>query len=148
MDYLQKLRELKKEKELTNEEIAELADIPENTVARILSGGTQNPQFENVVRIVIALGGSVDQILGIADKNDEPMPSRVESVMTSYAELLKEKDKLLEEKNERIRALQADKKRHNRNMAALMIFIGVFVGVILFILLYDMLNGHMGYIRY
>lgn len=148
MDYLQKLRELKKEKALTNEEIAELADIPENTVARILSGGTQNPQFENVVRIVIALGGSVDQLLGIADKNDEPMPSRVESVMTSYAELLKEKDKLLEEKNERIRALQEDKKRHYRTMTKLMIFIGAFVGVILFILLYDMLNGHMGYIRY
>lgn len=58
MDYLKKLRELKKEKGLTNEDIAELADVPENTVAKIMSGTTQDPRFESVARIIIALGGS------------------------------------------------------------------------------------------
>ena len=148
MDYLKKLRELKKGKGLTNEEIAEIADVPENTVAKIMSGATQDPRFESVARIIIALGGSIDQLLGISDDKDEQMPSRVESVMNSYADLLKGKDEVIAEKNERIKELQEDKKRNHRTMAKLMIFIAVFVGVVLAIMLYDMLNGHMGYIRY
>lgn len=148
MDYLKRIREIKEERGLTNEEIAELADLPTTTVARILSGATQDPRFESVAKIAIALDGSLDRILGLVEEKDEQAPSCVESVMTSYAELLKEKNKLIDEKDSRIKALQEDKKRNNRTIAKLMIFIGVFVAVILFILLYDMLNGHMGYIRY
>lgn len=159
MDYLNKLRELKKEKGLTNEDIAELADVPENTVARIMSGGTQNPQFETVVRIAIALGGSVDQILGLAPETPEPLPTRVENVVSNYADLLKSKDDLLTEKEKRIEA-QQERIAHlqdaianlRREKTRILFFIGGFTLIVLLafvtILMVDVTNGNFGYFRY
>lgn len=148
MDYLKKLRELKKEKGLTNEDIAELADVPENTVAKIMSGTTQDPRFESVARIIIALGGSVDQILGLAKEDPDPIPSRVENVVSNYADLLKEKDIRLAEKDKTIETYKEAVKNLRKEKSHILCFIGVFVALIILILLFDLLNGNIGYFRY
>ena len=140
MEYLKKLKSLKEEKDLTNAEIAEISDVPLATVTRIFNGSTPNPQFDTIARITIALGGSLDLITGITTPGEQ-IPSRVESVMNSYADLLKGKDDLIKE-------LQEDKRHSRRLITKLMVFIGAFVGVVLFVLIFDMMNGHFGYFRY
>lgn len=141
MEYLKNLKALKEERDLTNQEIAELSDVPLATVTRIFNGSTPNPQFETIARITIALGGSLDVIAGLKAPDEPRAPASVSQTIASYAELLKEKD-------ERIRELKEDKKHHNRTVAKLMIFIGGFVAVVLFVLIFDMMNGHFGYFRY
>lgn len=50
---------LKKQKEkskLTNQQISDKSGIPTTTVHRILSGETENPTFQNIRDIVIAMG--------------------------------------------------------------------------------------------
>lgn len=148
MDYLKKLRELKKEKGLTNEDIAELADVPENTVAKIMNGTTQDPRFESVARIIIALGGSVDQILGLAKEDPDPIPSRVENVVSNYADLLKEKDIRLAEKDKTIETYKEAVKNLRKEKSHILCFIGGFVALVILILLFDLLNGNIGYFRY
>lgn len=158
MDYLKKIRELKKEKGLSNEDIAEIADVPETTIAKIMSGTTQDPRFETITRIIIALGGSVDQILGIAPENPEPLPTRVDSVVSNYIDILKAKDDLIAEKEKRIevqdkrinsldKAVQNLRKEKSR---ILFIFAGFMFLIIAFFiyLIIDMSNGGFGMFRY
>ena len=62
--WLENLKALKKEKAMTTKAIAEKTNLPERTVARIFSGDTPNPYVDTLYRIVIVLGGSLDDILG------------------------------------------------------------------------------------
>lgn len=158
MDYLKKIRELKKEKDLSNEDIAEIADVPETTVAKIMSGQTQDPRFESVAKIIIALGGSVDQILGIAPENPEPLPTRVDSVVSNYIDILKAKDDLIAEKEKRI---EVQDKRINsldnavqnlrKEKSRILFFFAGFMFLIIAFFIYliiDISNGGFGYFRY
>lgn len=53
-----KLRQLKKESHMTNQQIAEKSNVPESTVARIISGKTPNPTITTVASMARAMGGS------------------------------------------------------------------------------------------
>lgn len=61
--WLDKLKELKKEKGMSVKQIAEKTNLPERTVNRVFSGDTDNPYVDTLHRIVSALGGSLDDIL-------------------------------------------------------------------------------------
>lgn len=65
--WLDNLKELKKAKAMTSKQIAEITKIPESTIKRIFSGETADPYVTTIHRIVIALGGSLDNIF--ADTN-------------------------------------------------------------------------------
>lgn len=61
--WLENIRELKKERNVTNKWIAEATNLPERTVTRIFAGDTDNPFVDTLHRIVTVLGGSLDGIL-------------------------------------------------------------------------------------
>ena len=60
--WLDNLKELKKKTGMTAKHISELTNLPERTVSRIFSGDTDNPYMDTLHRIVVALGGSLDDI--------------------------------------------------------------------------------------
>lgn len=60
--WLDNLKELKTMTGMTSKAIAEDTSLPERTVARIFSGETDNPRVDTIIRIVTALGGSLDDI--------------------------------------------------------------------------------------
>lgn len=138
MQYLEGLKELKEKRQITNAEIAKLANIPVATITRIFSGATPNPTFETVSQIAIALGASLDEIAGLKTSNASSVAAPIVATLDSYAALLKEKD-------ERIKELKDDKNQNRRLIRKLMIFIAVFVGVAMLILTVDILNGQFGY---
>ena len=55
---IEKLRQLKKEPHMTNQQIAEKSNIPESTVARIFSGKTRNPTVITDVSMANGMGCS------------------------------------------------------------------------------------------
>lgn len=59
------LRDLKEKSKMSIRELSDKTGIPECTLNRIINGQTDNPGFQNVADIVIALGGSLDDIAGI-----------------------------------------------------------------------------------
>lgn len=61
----EKLKALKTEKNLTTHQLSELSGLPESTISRILSGQTDSPGFLAVADLVRAMGGSLDEIVGI-----------------------------------------------------------------------------------
>lgn len=157
MDYTQilidKIREIKKSKHLSNEDISEMTHIPETTVSRILSGASKRPGFENVLTIAIALGISVDKILSVALPGEEP-PKEVETVVESYDTVLKVKDDLLESKDKLIEELHETHERYKRNNTRLTTVVFVLGAVLCFCCIaltayfvMDLFHGDVGFFR-
>lgn len=67
------LRELKAEKKLTTQQIADRSRVPLSTVSRVLSGPTDNPSFATICAIVKAMDGSLDELAGIKPNIPEPI---------------------------------------------------------------------------
>lgn len=141
MPYLEKLKALKEDKDLTNSEIAKLSNLPLATITRIFNGSTPNPTFETFTQIAIALGASLDEIAGLKEPDEPPIPSRIEMTLDSYSELLKEKDERIKELKDEI-----GKERKEKNM--LQGVLVVFVAFVLVVLTIDILHGHFGYFQY
>ncbi len=85
---IEKLRQLKKESHMTNQQIAEKSNVPESTVARIFSGKTPNPTITTVVSMAKAMGGSTADLL--ADEAEETENS-AEEHLTEHTESIKTK---------------------------------------------------------
>lgn len=148
MPYLEKFKERKKEINIKNAEIAALSNIPLSTVNRFFSGENPNPSFANIAGIALVLGISLDELIGMKEPNESPINSRVESTITSYAELLKEKDMRIEEKDAIILEMSKDKKKYQKERSLFLGAIACLVAFVAFVLLFDLMNGHFGYFRY
>ena len=58
------LKKLRKQKKLSQDKFARLADIPYNTLVKIESGKSNNPTFETLIKIADALEVSIDELAG------------------------------------------------------------------------------------
>ena len=65
--WLNNLKELKKQSNMSPKQIADKTKLPERTVNRILAGETDHPRVDTLHLIVTALGGSLNDIF--ADTN-------------------------------------------------------------------------------
>ena len=134
MPYVEKLKTIKEEKELTNNDIATLSNIPLATITRVFNGQTLNPTFETISKIAFALGVSLDELSGLKQPDEQPIPSPIETTLNSYSELLQEKDKRIKElKNEKL---------------TFIIILLIYVTFLIVLLAIDMLNGHFGHFQY
>lgn len=100
--WLENLKELKKAKGMSTKQIAEKTNLPERTVARILSGDTDNPYVDTLHRIVTVLGGSLDDILAdtkmvVGEKNLATLQENVD-VVSAERDLLKAENSILKDK--------------------------------------------------
>lgn len=138
MPYLEKLKAFKEEKDLTNSEIARLSNIPLATITRIFNGSTPNPTFETFTQIAIALGVSLDEIAGLKEPDEPPIPSRIEMTLDSYSELLREKDDRIKELKEEIEKERKEK----HNITGALVF---FVSFVLILLAIEVLRNQFGY---
>ncbi len=57
------LREARKKKELSQERLARLADVANNTIIKIEAGKNQNPTLDTLQKVSKALGMSVDDLI-------------------------------------------------------------------------------------
>lgn len=118
-----KLSQLKEQRGLTNQQIADISGVPLSTVTRVFNGQTDNPNYRTVADIVIAMHGSLDAIEGIVH-TQEKTPDKVVEI---YEQTIKNKDKWLK---------------------VMFIALMIMLGVMATITLIDALNGNIGFIRY
>lgn len=57
------LRKLREERGLSQEKLARLADIANNTIIKIEAGKNQNPTFDTLKKIAKALEISIDELI-------------------------------------------------------------------------------------
>lgn len=58
------LAELKEKGGFSWAQIASMSGIPESTIRKIFDGSTPDPRFETLAKLVISMGGSLDDIAG------------------------------------------------------------------------------------
>lgn len=58
------IKKLRKQKKLSQDKLARLANIPYNTLIKIESGRSSNPTFETLTKLADALGVSLDELAG------------------------------------------------------------------------------------
>ena len=67
--YLDRIKLLKNEQKLTNEQLAEKSGIPLGTLSKILAGMSDSPKLSNMVALCGALGCSVEYIVSGMPEN-------------------------------------------------------------------------------
>lgn len=99
-----KLKDLKEKSKLSNHEISELSGVPESTINRIFSGHTDNPSFQTICDIVLALDGSLDDFVGNkcykAEEHHEggackKCEKHIETIGNQYKSEIERKDKCI-----------------------------------------------------
>ena len=107
--WLDNLKELKKNANMSSKQIAEKTNLPERTVKRIFSGETDNPYVDTLHRIVTVLNGSLDDILAdtkvvVGEHNLVSLQEKLEVVITERDLVIAEKSIL----KEKVTALTAE----------------------------------------
>lgn len=69
MDYINRIKQVKNEKKITNERLSELTGIPLSTVSKILAGISDSPKLSNMVLIARALDCTLDYIVSGTPQN-------------------------------------------------------------------------------
>ena len=115
------------------QDIANISGIPEATVRKVFSGETADPRFETIAKLVIAMGG---------DMNDAMDNKKKKEIEISSTITLKESCEMrLEDQKEYIASLKNDKK-------ILGIAVSILVGVVVLLLVLDIILASHGWIRY
>lgn len=123
------IKSLKQAKNVTVKELSKLTNIPESTITNILNGRTENPSFEIVSKLVIALGGSLDALAGAERKEEEG-----EDVAEFIATLTDMYEKQIER-------LQKDK-------FYLFSLLTIVLLIVFAVLAIDVIDGSVGWIRH
>lgn len=109
MDWLLNIKKIKKEKNLTNEALAEMSGISIGTLNKLLSGASADPKFSTLCALSQALGVSIDEMTGRKKVTDNTYIKS--DYFQKYMELDKEGrdavDRVLEREHERILREQA-----------------------------------------
>lgn len=166
MPYGEKLKSIKKDKNLTNAEIQKICNVPLATVTRVFDEESRGGNFETYVSLARGLGFSLDELAGLKQPNEQPLASPIIETFNSYSEILKEKDERIQElkeqnaklqtafdeykksANQTVDLLEKEKShiRHEKRKITSALLALVFVLVVG--LLIDLFNGDIGKFRY
>jgi transcriptional regulator with XRE-family HTH domain len=94
---------LKNSGNFSYEDIANLCGLPVQTVRNILTGKTPDPRFATVAKIIISLGGDLNEIIGYEKKKEIEVNSTV-SLKETYEMRIADLVKSYEERIEDIKA--------------------------------------------
>lgn len=162
-----KIKEMKIRSGMTNQQVADKSGVPIGTVNRVMADQVQNPNFETISAIVMALGGSIDEIVGHAptippaenaaeleklsqaeqivpqeqlQRKESPTDYLSSDLVRGYEMLLDERLKVIAAKNQLI-------EEKNQWIKRLFILCCILVAVIIGILIFDMANPNLGFFQ-
>ncbi len=69
MDYLDRIKQIKSEKKITNDALSEMTGIPLGTLSKLLAGISDSPKLSNIVAICDALEVSLEYVVSGVPEN-------------------------------------------------------------------------------
>lgn len=133
-DYL---NALKSKGNFSWSDLSNLSGLPDATIRKIFSGETADPRLETVVKIVTAMGGSMDELVRGAKKEDIEM-NAIMALKEVYEARIED---LKASSSEHTNTLKKDKK----HLALIACILG---GFLLLFLMVDLLLRNVGWIQY
>lgn len=79
--YLDRIKQLKNERKMTNERLSELTGIPLGTLSKILAGMSDSPKLSNIVAICSALDCSIEYIVSGTQENNNNYTLDAEEIL-------------------------------------------------------------------
>ena len=151
---LQYCKTLQGKTKLTTADLADRTNIPQSTIENFFYGTTKNPSFPTVAAIIMALGGSVDEPLGIVPQSRPNEPVHV-SLDLEHSNLDRAHEQTLQAKDDNIETLKNQCAHLIRNIKQIRHYNHLLVSLlaaenILFAMLLgaDLLSPSWGYFRY
>ena len=120
------LKLLKEKRKLTNQQLSDLSGVPIGTINRIMAGQTDNPSFQTVCDIVMAMDGSLDELVGIKDETPLEKKAANKDLIQLYESMLENKDKWM-----------------HRLFTCCCVLMVVLIGIVAF----DLMNPHIGFFQ-
>lgn len=140
----QKMNELWKKSGYSLAELEQTTGIAHSTMRRLLDINDESmPTFDNVINVVIALGGSIDELIGAKVSGTTETP-----LTQAYKQLLEEKDRIIAEKDDHIHRLQDASRTQRKEKYILAAVLLTILLTIMVVLIIDIINRNMGYVRY
>ena len=136
-DYL---NALKTKGNFTYSDIANLSGISEATVRKIFSGETADPRFETLAKLVISMGGSLDDIIK-THKEQEIESNAVMVLKEAY-------ESRIEALRERIDDIKKYAESLNRDKKMLGVVVLALVILLVGLLVFDIALDSNGWLRY
>ena len=131
------MNDLKTKGNFSWSELSNLSGIPDATIRKIFSGETADPRLETVVKLVAAMGGSLDELVS-GHKNAEVETNAITAIKEIYEARIAD---LKASSADHTNSLEKDKKYLSIAVCVLSILL------ILFVVL-DLMLGSIGWIRY
>lgn len=154
---LKELNKLHKQSHMSFTQLAEITGLSTSTISRFFNGQSKNPSFANVAAIVKAMGGSLDELIGIEHSttnvnNESALIPVYQQMITSVKEHhAKDTEEM---KAEHAKSIEFIKERYehilkfkNKLIIALGCSLAVIIIFLLIILTIDALNPSFGYFR-
>ena len=120
------LKILKEKRKLTNQQLADLSGVPIGTINRIMAGQTDNPSFQTVCDLVMAMEGSLDELAGIREETPPERKAASREIIHLYESMLENKEKWL-----------------HRLFVCCCVLTVVLIGIVAF----DLMNPHIGFFQ-
>lgn len=162
---IDKLKAIQKRSGLTAAQWSQKSGVPTDTINKILNGTTKSPGFQTVCSLVLAAGGSVNELIEIKEVAAEQAPHRNESEMN--ADMLRAIKETYDSKIVDLKEIHASqiadlKEYHGDHVESLekqiadikyslrvvAIAFALLLTFILGIILFDVTNGNVGYVLY
>lgn len=83
-DTYRRMQELLTKSGMTYSQLARVTYISERTITRYFHGKTKDPHFYTLCTMIIALGGDVNEILGVSPKAAAPAENPYTELITAY----------------------------------------------------------------
>ncbi len=83
---IDRIKEVKKQKGLTNDTLSELSGVSRGTLSKILGSETKDPQISSIIKISQALGVSADYIIFGSDRSSHAEQSEISVASESLNE--------------------------------------------------------------
>ena len=133
-DYL---NALKSKGNFSWSDLSNMSVLPDATIRKIFSGETADPRLDTVAKLVNAMGGSLDELVG-REKEAEVEKTAIMSLSDVYEARIAD---IKASSESHIESLRRDK----RYLAAAVFVLGI---ILIIFLLIDLLIGTVGWIRY
>ncbi len=114
MDYKDRIKQLKSQRKITNEQLALMTGIPLGTLSKLLAGISDSPKLSNMIAICNALECSLDYIVyGTVENNNNYTLSPSEIALIEHYRALDSYGKelssmVISKEHERVGAMAAD----------------------------------------
>lgn len=132
------LKYLQTSRGLSQQEWEEASGVPSYTISRILGGKTYSPPFPAVAALVVAAGGSLDELAGITVPDQKPAKHS--------QELIDQKERSIVYLKEQITKQEADIAKLRKHSARKTVAIGAMLFTLGALLMWDLMDPRYGFV--